>query len=87
MLQPEIFDVLSSQERGAGNEIQLTDAMLKLEKRSRTSSAITIAASTYDCGSPEGFLEANLAFALARPDMRDTVLGLMEAMIRDKGKS
>ena len=43
ILQPEIFAILEKQERGAGNEIQLTDAMLKL-RRSRRSTAITIAA-------------------------------------------
>ena len=39
--------------------------------------------STYDCGSPEGFVEANIAFALARPDMRANVLGMLERLIED----
>lgn len=86
VLQPEIFDILSTQERGAGNEIQLTDAMLKLEAQ-QDFYGYHYRGKTYDCGSPEGFLEANMAFALARPDLHDTVMSLMETMVRDKAKS
>ncbi|MEQ1954197.1 UTP--glucose-1-phosphate uridylyltransferase GalU [Mesorhizobium sp. CN2-181] len=82
ILQPEIFDVLAKQERGAGNEIQLTDAMLKLEK-SQPFFGYHYRGSTYDCGSPEGFVEANIAFALARPAMRGGVLAMLERLIAD----
>jgi UTP--glucose-1-phosphate uridylyltransferase len=79
ILQPEIFKILAEQERGAGNEIQLTDAMLKLEKEQKFH-GYHYRGRTFDCGSPEGFVEANVAFALARPEMRDgisTVIGKM----------
>jgi UTP--glucose-1-phosphate uridylyltransferase len=68
ILQPEIFAILENQERGAGNEIQLTDAMLKLHQRQQFY-GYHFRGRTFDCGSPEGFIEANVAFALWRPDM------------------
>ena len=68
ILQPEIFAILEKQERGAGNEIQLTDGMLKLEK-DQGFYGYHYRGRTFDCGSPEGFVEANVAFALARPDL------------------
>lgn len=82
ILQPEIFQVLETQERGAGNEIQLTDGMLKLEKQ-QPFFGYHYRGSTFDCGSPEGFVEANIAFALARPDMRKTVLAMLDRLIAD----
>ena len=70
ILQPEIFDILSAQEKGAGGEIQLTDAMLALLKR-QSFFALKYAGRTFDCGSKVGFLTANVAYALARPDIAD----------------
>jgi UTP--glucose-1-phosphate uridylyltransferase len=72
ILQPEIFGLLENQERGAGNEIQLTDAMLKLKKEQQFY-GYHFQGRTFDCGSPEGFVEANVAFALWRPDIHDKV--------------
>ncbi|MBS3650406.1 UTP--glucose-1-phosphate uridylyltransferase GalU [Pseudaminobacter sp. 19-2017] len=80
ILQPEIFDVLASQETGAGNEIQLTDAMLKLV-REQPFFGYHYRGSTYDCGSPEGFVEANIAFSLAHAEMRANVLAMLERQI------
>lgn len=74
ILQPGIFDILEKQERGAGNEIQLTDAMLTLAK-SQEFSAYPFAGKTYDTGSKDGFIIANLAFALEREDIRPLVEG------------
>jgi UTP--glucose-1-phosphate uridylyltransferase len=68
ILQPEIFAILSAQEKGAGGEIQLTDAMLALLKR-QPFSAVKYEGRTFDCGSKVGFLTANVAYALARPDI------------------
>ncbi|CAN0655478.1 UTP--glucose-1-phosphate uridylyltransferase GalU [Nitratireductor aquimarinus] len=78
ILRPEIFDLLAEQERGAGGEIQLTDAMLKLLKN-QPFHGFPFTGRTFDCGSPEGFVEANLAFALERPDLREHVLRVVEA--------
>jgi UTP--glucose-1-phosphate uridylyltransferase len=72
ILQPDIFAILENQERGAGNEIQLTDAMLKLE-RGQPFYGYHYTGRTFDCGSPEGFIEANIAFALWNPEMRDRI--------------
>jgi UTP--glucose-1-phosphate uridylyltransferase len=68
ILQPEIFDVLEKQERGAGGEIQLTDAMIALAKKQKFY-GYNFKGKTYDCGSKLGFLAANVAFGLARPDI------------------
>ncbi len=72
ILQPEIFDLLENQERGAGGEIQLTDAMLRLG-REQTLFGYHYRGDTFDCGSPEGFVEANIAIALQKPELRAVV--------------
>jgi UTP--glucose-1-phosphate uridylyltransferase len=65
ILQPEIFALLERQEPGAGGEIQLTDAMLKLaEDRKQPFFAVRFDGRIYDCGSKMGFLMANVAYAL-----------------------
>ncbi|MDS1137902.1 UTP--glucose-1-phosphate uridylyltransferase GalU [Nitratireductor indicus] len=76
ILQPEIFTLLGHHERGAGGEIQLTDAMLKL-MGNQSFHGYHFTGRTFDCGSPEGFVEANIAFALERPDLREHVLKVM----------
>ena len=68
ILQPEIFDVLASQARGAGGEIQITDAMIELAKK-QPMYGLKFEGQSFDCGSKIGFLTANIAYALARPDI------------------
>jgi UTP--glucose-1-phosphate uridylyltransferase len=80
ILQPEIFKILASHERGAGNEIQLTDAMLKLQS-TEPYYGYHYRGRTYDTGSPEGFVEANIAFSLSQPGMRDGVLAMLDRLI------
>lgn len=82
ILQPEIFDILQGQERGAGNEIQLTDAMLKLRAK-QPFYGYHYRGRTFDCGSPEGFVEANVAFALWRPDMHDRIEAVIQRLLGD----
>lgn len=72
ILQPEVFDLLANQERGAGGEIQLTDAMQRLGKE-QTLFGYHYRGDTFDCGSPEGFVEANIAIALQKPELRAVV--------------
>ena len=72
ILQPEIFSILENQETGAGNEIQITDAMLRLTD-SQPFSAYRFRGKTFDCGSKEGFIKANVSFALQRHDIRAKV--------------
>jgi UTP--glucose-1-phosphate uridylyltransferase len=68
ILQPTIFALLENQERGAGGEIQLTDAMIRLMK-AEPFHAVRFDGAIYDCGSKLGFLTANLAYALERDDL------------------
>ena len=70
ILQPEIFNILETQERGAGGEIQLTDGMANLMK-SQDFHALEYEGTTFDCGDKIGLLRANVAFALSRPDLAD----------------
>jgi UTP--glucose-1-phosphate uridylyltransferase len=76
ILQPEIFKILATQERGAGGEIQLTDAMIGLSQ-TQAFYGVEFEGERHDCGSKSGFLRANIAFGMARPDLRD---GLREDM-------
>jgi UTP--glucose-1-phosphate uridylyltransferase len=80
ILQPEIFDLLGEQETGAGGEIQLTDAMLALLKR-QPFYALKYEGRTFDCGSKLGFLTANVAYALDRPDLRDALAAEIKKLL------
>lgn len=84
ILQPQIFDILARQERGAGNEIQLTDGMLKLQAE-HPFHGYHYRGRTFDCGSPEGFVEANVAFALARSDMNVSMRGVIRTLLDEIG--
>ncbi|MBB5049482.1 UTP--glucose-1-phosphate uridylyltransferase [Rhodopseudomonas rhenobacensis] len=77
ILQPEIFKILETQERGAGGEIQLTDAMIGLSKTQKFY-GVEFEGERHDCGSKAGFLRANIAFAMQRPDLRDELRATME---------
>ena len=68
ILQPEILDALQTQERGAGGEIQLTDAMIQLA-RSQSFYGLQFEGRSFDCGSKIGFLAANVSYALQRKDI------------------
>jgi UTP--glucose-1-phosphate uridylyltransferase len=68
ILQPEIFGLLATQERGAGGEIQLTDSMIKL-MAAQPFHAVTFDGKIYDTGSKIGFLMANVVYALDREDI------------------
>jgi UTP--glucose-1-phosphate uridylyltransferase len=80
ILQPEVMQVLAAQEKGAGGEIQLTDAMEQMIG-SQPFHAVTFDGARYDCGSKIGYLEANLAVALARPDMTEEVRAMAQRLL------
>ena len=80
ILQPEIFQILETQPRGAGGEIQLTDAMATLMTR-QDFHALEYEGVTYDCGDKIGLLRANVAFALARPDLADEARAAIKALL------
>jgi UTP--glucose-1-phosphate uridylyltransferase len=72
ILQPEIMDLLGRQERGAGGEIQLTDAMARLIG-TQPFHGVTFEGERHDCGDKIGFVIANLALALKREDVAPAV--------------
>ncbi|TNE59772.1 MAG: UTP--glucose-1-phosphate uridylyltransferase GalU [Sphingomonadales bacterium] len=81
ILQPEVMRVLEAQEKGAGGEIQLTDAMAKMIG-SQPFHAVTFDGKRYDCGSKIGFVEATLALALEREDMGAEIRAMAERLLR-----
>ncbi|MDE1998557.1 MAG: UTP--glucose-1-phosphate uridylyltransferase GalU [Burkholderiales bacterium] len=68
ILTPGIFDEIRSQPRGVGNEIQLTDGIASILRREKVF-AFQYEGKRYDCGSKEGFLEANVELALKHPQV------------------
>ena len=82
ILQPEIFDVLAAEKRGAGGEIQLTDAMIELA-RSQPFYGLEFEGRSFDCGSKVGFLAANVAYALERPDIAPAMRAEIKRLLGD----
>lgn len=79
VLEPEIFTYLENQEPGAGNEIQLTDAIARLAK-DRDVFACDFAGTRYDVGDKVGFLQAQIDFALAREDLHDEMMSIIQGI-------
>jgi len=77
ILQPEVFKPLEAFERGAGNEIQLTDAMAKLIGQ-QPFNGIKFDGRSYDCGSRLGFIEANIAYGLDDPEIGENVRDILK---------
>ncbi|MBV8838312.1 MAG: UTP--glucose-1-phosphate uridylyltransferase GalU [Alphaproteobacteria bacterium] len=80
ILQPEIFDLLETQQKGAGGEIQLTDALLRLLK-TQPGYGFQFEGKTYDCGSKLGFLAANIAYALDRQDLAAPLRAALKGLL------
>ena len=70
IITPAVFDTLAEQERGAGGEIQLTDALAKQIGKAPFD-GLRFSGERFDCGSKLGFLQANVAFALQKDEMAD----------------
>jgi len=81
ILQPEIFAILAAEKRGAGGEIQLTDAMIELA-RTQPFYGLQFDGRSFDCGSKVGFLAANIAYALERSDIAPAVRAELERLLR-----
>jgi UTP--glucose-1-phosphate uridylyltransferase len=77
ILQPEVFEQLNRQEKGAGGEIQLTDAIAGTIG-DLPFHGLRFDGNRYDCGNQLGFLEANIAFSLDRDDMRADVKEMLK---------
>ncbi|MBY6218976.1 UTP--glucose-1-phosphate uridylyltransferase GalU [Qipengyuania aquimaris] len=80
ILQPEVMRTLETQGKGAGGEIQLTDAMARMIGN-QAFHAVTFQGNRYDCGSKTGFVEATLALALERDDMGSEVRAIAERLL------
>ena len=78
ILQPDVFEALGQIEQGAGGEIQLTDALAKLIAAKQPFYGLRFSGRRFDCGDKVGFLEANLAFALVRPELRAAVKDIIK---------
>ncbi|MBW6525084.1 UTP--glucose-1-phosphate uridylyltransferase GalU [Sphingomonas sp. RHCKR47] len=81
ILQPEVMRILDRQKKGAGGEIQLTDAMAQLIGE-QPFHGFTFDGERYDCGDKAGFIQANLALALARDDIGPAVRSFAETLLR-----
>ncbi|WP_226018206.1 UTP--glucose-1-phosphate uridylyltransferase GalU [Novosphingobium sp. FKTRR1] len=82
ILQPEVMRTLETQGKGAGGEIQLTDAMARMIGE-QAFHAVTFKGRRFDCGSKAGFVEATLAMALEREDMADDVRAIMRRLLAE----
>ncbi|HEX5210859.1 MAG TPA: UTP--glucose-1-phosphate uridylyltransferase GalU [Pseudolabrys sp.] len=80
ILQPEIFDILEKQAAGTGGEIQLTDAMVALA-RTQPFYGLKFEGRSFDCGSKIGFLAANVAYGLERPDIAPEFRGELRKLL------
>lgn len=84
ILQPEIFELLASQEPGAGNEIQLTDSMARLMDV-QPFHALEYDGVTYDCGDKIGYLRATAAYALANEEHGAAAAQTLRSLLASKG--
>ncbi|ALS76548.1 UTP--glucose-1-phosphate uridylyltransferase [Planococcus rifietoensis] len=83
VLTPEIFRLLAEQEPGAGGEIQLTDAIEKLNAI-RPVQAFAFEGKRYDVGEKYGFIETTIEFALQRPELKAQLLDLFEKKLAEE---
>ena len=80
ILTPEIFSILGDKKKGAGNEIQITDAMETLLK-TQPIFGYRFQGKRFDCGDKAGFQMANISFALERPEIRDKLMPFIKDLI------
>jgi len=81
ILQPRVFDFLDQVQKGAGGEIQLTDALARMIGEVPFH-GLRFKGERYDCGDKIGFLHANIAFALDRPDLRSDAAGIVREVYK-----
>lgn len=83
ILTPEIFDLLEKGERGAGGEIQLTDAMAKMIGTTPFN-GVRFKGKRFDCGNKIGYVEATIAMALKNPELADETRSLMRDYLAEQ---
>jgi UTP--glucose-1-phosphate uridylyltransferase len=81
ILTPKVLNNLNRMKQGAGGEIQLTDAIAEEARGDGKVFGFRFRGQRYDCGSKAGFLQATVAFALARPDLRDEFAVYLNDMV------
>jgi len=86
ILQPDVFNYLAQGKKGTGGEIQLTDAMAQLIGQ-QSFLGILYDGTRFDCGSVEGWLEANIAFASIRPELKSKIPGMIKKYWKDPTQS
>lgn len=84
ILLPEVFGYLSEKKKGADGEIQLTDAMARMIGDAPFH-GLRFSGRRFDCGDKAGFFEANVAFALARPELHDEIAAILKKYAADIG--
>lgn len=84
ILQPEVFDLLETQQAGAGGEIQLTDAMVRLMS-TQPFHALEYEGKTYDCGDKLGYLRAIAAFAMAHDELGADAANVLRELLAARG--
>jgi len=84
ILEPEVMGLLGRIGRGAGREVQLTDAIARRIAEGGAVWGYRFAGERFDCGSKAGFLRATVAFALARPDLRDDLAAYLQTLPRTR---
>ncbi len=77
ILTPDVLNNVTTLKRGAGGEIQLTDAIAMEIQKGTDVYGYRFDGQRYDCGSKSGFLQATIAFALSRPELRDELMDFM----------
>lgn len=86
VLTPRIFDFLEKQEAGAGGEIQLTDAIQKLNEEESVY-AYSFTGKRYDVGEKIGFVKTTIEFALQREELRSEVLAFLQQLVKKETSS
>jgi UTP--glucose-1-phosphate uridylyltransferase len=86
ILTPEIFMFLNEQETGAGGEIQLTDAIQRLNQIQRVF-AFDFEGRRYDVGEKFGFVKTTIEFALQREDLRDEMMEFLRDVVSSSLKN
>lgn len=85
ILLPEVFGYLGERKKGAGGEIQLTDSMARMIGEAPFH-GLRFTGTRFDCGDKAGFFEANVAFALARPDLHDQINSVIQKYAANDGR-
>lgn len=84
ILTPQVMNNLSAGETGAGGEVQLTDAIAREITNSDNVYGFRFRGQRFDCGSKAGFLQATVAFGMARPDLRDELSGYLNDLMSSR---